>query len=390
MSNLIVKAVQTRKEKSQFFKLPWQLYRNDSNWIPPLRGNQLELLNYKPHPFYDDGEIQTFLALHDGRPCGRVAAIINGSHNRQYDERRGFFGFFESVDDQEVANGLFDAVRDWFAERDITAIRGPMNPSMNYECGLLIDGFDSPPTFMMTYNPPYYAKLIDDWGFQKTQDMYAFWGHVDMIETLDKKLKFVVDEVFRRFDVEVRPLDRSRFAEDVRMFLDVYNRALVGTWGFAPMSEAEVDHMSVSLKHLIVPEMTRAAVVDGKTIGAVFGLLDYNPRIKKIDGRLFPFGFIRLLASKKKIKRVRLVSTNVVPEYQKWGFGLVLLARLLPDALKWGIEEGEFSWVLESNHLSYGSLKRGGAKITKTWRIYDWEPAADDEQEVTEEQASDS
>ncbi len=385
MSSLIVKAVQTRKEQSQFFKLPWQLYRDDPNWIPPLRGNQLELLNYKPHPFYQDGEIQTFLALRDGAPCGRVAAIINGSHNRQYDERRGFFGFFESVDDQEVATGLFDAVREWFAQRDITMIRGPMNPSMNYECGLLIDGFDSPPTFMMTYNPPYYAKLIEECGFDKVQDMYAFWGHMDMIGTLDKKLKFVVDEVFRRFDVTVRPLDTSRFREDVRMFLDIYNRALVGTWGFAPMSEAEVDHMSDSLKHLIVPEMTRAAVVDGKTIGAVFGLLDYNPRIKKIDGRLFPFGFIRLLMNKKKLKRVRLVSTNVVPEYQKWGFGLVLLARLYPDAVKWGIEEGEFSWVLESNHLSYGSLKRGGAKINKTWRIYDSEASADDGQEAAPE-----
>lgn len=379
MSNLIVKAVQTRKEKSQFFKLPWQLYRDDPNWIPPLRVSQLELLNYKPHPFYNDGEIQTFLALRDGRPCGRVAAIVNGSHNRQYGERRGFFGFFESVDDQEVADGLFDAVRDWFAERDITTIRGPMNPSMNYECGLLIDGFDSPPTFMMTYNPPYYQKLIDGWGFQKVQDMYAFWGHVDMIETLDKKLKFVVDEVFRRFDLNVRPLDRSRFNEDVRMFLDIYNRALVGTWGFAPLSKAEVDHMSASLKHLIVPELTRAAEVDGKPVGAVFGLLDYNPRIQKIDGRLFPFGFIRLLANKRKIKRIRLVSTNVIPAYQKWGIGLVLMARLLPDALEWGMEEGEFSWVLESNNLSYGTLKRGGAKINKTWRIYDWEPTADDE-----------
>jgi hypothetical protein len=390
MSSLIVKAVQTRKEKSQFFKLPWQLYRNDPNWIPPLRGNQLELLNYKPHPFYDDGEIQTFLALRGGRPCGRVAAIINGSHNRQYNERRGFFGFFESVDDQEVATGLFDAVRDWLAQRDITAIRGPMNPSMNYECGLLIDGFDSPPTFMMTYNPPYYAKLIEDSGFRKVQDMYAFLGHVEMLKTIDKKLKFVIDEVHRRFDVKVRTLDRSRFTEDVRMFLDIYNRALMGTWGFVPMSEAEVDHMSASLKHLIVPEMTTAAEVDGKTIGAVFGLLDYNPRIKRINGRLFPFGFIRLLANKKKIKRVRLVSTNVVPEYQKWGFGLILHARILPDALKWGIEEGEFSWVLESNHLSYASLKRGGAEITKTWRIYDWEPSADGGQGVSEEQAANS
>ncbi len=379
VSNLIVKAVETRKEKSQLFKLPWQLYRDDPNWIPPLRQAQLELLNYRHHPFYDNAEIQTFLALRDGRPCGRVAAIVNNMHNETHKERRGFFGFFECADDQEVANGLFDAARDWFAARDIMVIRGPVNPSMNYECGLLIDGFDSPPTFMMTYNPPYYPRLIENWGFSKVQDMYAFWGHVNMLGSLDKKLQFIVDEVYRRFDIEWRQLDRSRFAEDVRLFLDVYNRAMVGTWGFTPMSEGEVDHMSASLKHLMVPEMTAAADVDGKTVGAVFGLLDYNPRIKRINGRLFPFGFIRLLRNKKAIKRVRLLSANVVPEFQKWGLGLVLLNRLLPNALEFGIEEGEFSWVLESNHLSYASLKRGGAEITKTYRLYDWESAPENE-----------
>jgi GNAT superfamily N-acetyltransferase len=371
MSALTVLPVKTRREKSQFFKFPWTLYRDDPNWIPPLRTNQLELLNYKRHPFYDDGEIQTFLALRDGKPCGRVAAIVNNSHNRQYKEKRGFFGFFESVDDQDVANALFDAARQWFAEREITQIRGPANPSMNYECGLLIDGFDSPPTFMMTYNPAYYANLIEGCGFEKVQDMYAFWGHADMIQNLDKKMQFIVDEAKRRFRVNVRTLDRSKFNADVRLFLDIYNRSLVGTWGFAPMSEGEIDHMSKSLKHLIVPEMTTAAEVDGEAVGAVFGLLDYNPRIKAIDGRLFPFGFIRLLRNKRALKRIRLISTNVVPEYQKWGIGLVLLNRLMPDALAYGIEEAEFSWVLESNHLSYATLKRGGAELTKTYRMYD-------------------
>ncbi len=371
MSDLTVRPVETRREKSQFFKLPWRLYRDDPYWIPPLRSDQLTLLNYKPHPFYDDAEIQTFVAFRDGEPCGRVAAIVNNSHNRQHKEERGFFGFFESIDDQDVASALFDSVRGWFAERGITQIRGPANPSLNYECGLLIDGFDSSPTFMMTYNPPYYPDLIEGCGFEKVQDMYAFWGHVDMIESLDKKMQFIVEEAKRRFNVQLRSLDKSKFREDVRMFLEIYNRSLAGTWGFAPMSEGEIDHASKSLKHLIVPEMTTVAEVDGKPIGAVFGLLDFNPRIRAIDGRLFPFGFIRLLRNKKALKRVRLISTNVVPEYQKWGIGLVLLNRLLPDALAYGIQEAEFSWVLESNHLSYATLKRGGAELTKTYRMYD-------------------
>ncbi|MCY2991185.1 MAG: N-acetyltransferase [Planctomycetota bacterium] len=379
MSTLKIQAVQSRREKKQFFQLPWQLYRNDPNWIPPLRQNQLELLNYKHHPFYEQNEIQTFLALRDGQPVGRVAAIVNNAHNQQYGERRGFFGFFECIDDQDVCDGLFGAVRAWFAERKIFAVRGPTNPSLNYECGLLIDGFDSPPWFMMTYNSPYYARLIEGSGFQKTQDLFAFWGQIEMLKDLDKKMAFVIEETKRRFKVNLRHMERARFNQEVRVFLDIYNRSLVGTWGFAPMSEAEVDHMAESLRHLIVPELTAIAEVDGVPVGVTFGLLDYNPRIKKIDGRLFPFGFLRLLANKRALTSVRIIATNVVPEYQKWGLGLTLLAKLVPSALAWGIKEAEFSWVAESNHLSYKSLKRGGAKITKSYRIYDWEaPASPD------------
>ncbi len=379
MSTLKIQAVQSRREKKQFFQLPWQLYRNDPNWIPPLRQNQLELLNYKHHPFYEQNEIQTFLALRDDQPVGRVAAIVNNAHNQQYGERRGFFGFFECIDDQEVCDGLFGAVRAWFAERNIFAVRGPTNPSLNYECGLLIDGFDSPPWFMMTYNSPYYARLIEGSGFQKTQDLFAFWGQIEMLKDLDKKMAFIIEETKRRFKVNLRHMERARFNQEVRVFLDIYNRSLVGTWGFAPMSEAEVDHMAESLRHLIVPELTAIAEVDGVPVGVTFGLLDYNPRIKKIDGRLFPFGFLRLLTNKRALTSVRIIATNVVPEYQKWGLGLTLLAKLVPSALAWGIKEAEFSWVAESNHLSYKSLKRGGAKITKSYRIYDWEaPASPD------------
>jgi len=375
MAEVVVHAVASRLQRKQFFQLPWQLYRGDPNWIPPLRQNQLELLNFKPHPFYDNAEIQAFLALRGGEPCGRVAAIVNHVYNERHKEKRGFFGFFESVDDPQVAEALFGAARQWLADRGLTVLRGPANPSMNYECGLLIDGFDSPPTFMMTYNPPYYAKLIEGCGFSKSQDMYAYWGHVNMLQELDKKLQFIVDEAKRRFNVKLRNLDGSRFYEDVRMFLDIYNRSLVGSWGFSPMSEGEIDHAGKALKYLIVPELTAAAEVDGKMVGAVFGLLDYNPRVKRIDGRLLPFGFIRLLRNKRAIPRIRLVSTNVVPEYQKWGLGLVLLNKLLPDSLAYGIQEAEFSWVLETNHLSKASLERGGAKLVKSWRMYDGDVA---------------
>jgi GNAT superfamily N-acetyltransferase len=374
MASLEIKPVETRRERKRFLMLPWQLYRDDPNWIPPLRQVQAEMVNYRKHPFYIENEIQTFLASRDGRPCGRIAAIINHGHNRRYQERRGFFGFFETIDDEEVSAGLFDAVRDWLAERDIRAIRGPCNPSLNYELGLLIDGFDTPPTFMMTYNPPHYERHVEAYGFQKTQDLYAFWGHIDMLDKLDRKLWFVTEESIRRFDITTRRFDKSRFHEDVRSFLKIYNGALDRTWGHVPMTDAEVNHTARSMRFLLVPEMTTAAIIDGEPIGSCFGMLDYNPRIKAINGRLFPFGFLRLLWNRRAIKRVRLIATTVLPQYQMMGVGVVLLARILKDAIDWGIEEGEFSWVLESNHLSCKTLQRGGAKITKTYRLYDYGP----------------
>jgi GNAT superfamily N-acetyltransferase len=371
MSQVVVHPVVSRSQRKAFLGFPWALYQNDPNWIPPLRSNQEELVGYRSHPFYERNRVQTFIAYRDGELCGRIAAIINEGHIERYQERRGFFGFFECVDDQEVANRLFDAARQWLGQSDVRAVRGPANPSMNYELGLLIEGFDTPPTFMMTYNPPYYARLIETYGFHKTQDLYAYEGHIDMLPKVAAKLGPISEQIKEHFQVTVRPMDRSRFLEDVRTFLDIYNRSLTNTWGFVPMSAKEVQHTAKGLRYLIVPELALAAVIDGRIVGAAFALPDFNPRIKAIDGRLFPFGFIRLLRHKERIKRLRMISTNVLPEYQLSGVGLVLMAGLAPKALEWGVEEAEFSWVLESNDLSRGSLEKGGAKRNKTYRLYD-------------------
>ena len=376
MSELVVKRVSTGRERKQFLEFPWALYRDDPNWIPPLRKHQKEMVGYRPHPFHQRNRVQTFLACRGGEVCGRIAAILNREHIHHHSDRRGFFGFFECVDDQRVANGLFDAVRHWFADQRIHSIRGPVNPSMNYELGLLTDPFDSPPFFMMTYNPDYYPRLVEGYGFRKVQDMYAFWGHVEMLPKVHTKLGPVAEQIIDRYRVRLRPLDRSRFVEDVEEFLSVYNRSMTGSWGFVPMSPAEVQHIARGMRHLIVPELTVAAEIDGKIVGAAFGMLDYNPRIRRIDGRLFPFGAFRLLYNRQQIKRIRLIAANVVPEYQRMGIGLTLMYGLVPKAMDWKMEEAEFSWVLESNLLSRGSLEKGGAKVSKTYRLYDWEHSA--------------
>lgn len=375
MAELTIQPVETRRQKKAFLNLPWRLYRGDKYWIPPLRQNQAELAGYKKHPFHETSDMQTFLATRDGEPVGRIAAILNHVHNEQHNEQIGFFGFFESIDDLDVSRALFTAAREWLAERDIHKIRGPVNPSMNYECGLLIDGFDSSPFFMMTYNPSYYEKLVEDFGFKKTQDLFAYWGHIEMLSSLDEKLAAIAQSSKERFNVHTRTMDRSNFRREVELFLEIYNRALVGTWGFLPMTEGEIRHTSAGMRHLIIPEIAIIGEVDGEPIGCTFGFPDYNPRIKAIDGRLFPFGFFKLIWKKRNITRMRLISTNVVPEYQRWGVGLVLLAALAPQVGKSNVSECEFSWVLESNSLSRGSLEKGGATCTKTYRLYDLETA---------------
>jgi hypothetical protein len=374
MDGVRIEPVDTRAAQRRFIRLPWRIYSDDPCWMPPLVQSQEELLGFRPHPFYEKSRARSFLAVRGGRDVGRITAIVNAGHVERYQEPRGFFGFFECDDDPEAARALFTAAREWLHGQGMRAIRGPANPSLNYECGLLIEGFDTPPFFMMTHAKPYYGRLVEANGFGKIEDLYAFWGRTSMLSSLDSKLATMVQGVKERFGVKVRPLDRRHFTDEVRMFLDIYNSSLGGTWGFVPLTDGEVRHMAASLKHLIVPELALVAEVNGKPIGTVFCLLDYNPRIKAINGRLFPFGFLKLLWNKRSIKRMRAISTNVVPEYQAWGVGLVLMAGLVEPLLAWGMDEVEFSWVLESNHLSKRTLERGGAIVTKKYRIYQDDP----------------
>jgi GNAT superfamily N-acetyltransferase len=371
MARVEVRPIRTSKERRQFLELPWKIYQGDPNWVPPLRGQQAELVGYRPHPFWIRNRIETFLAYRDGQPCGRIAAIVNYAHNEYHQENRGFWGFFESIDDLEVASRLFDAARQWLEAQGMQGMRGPMNPALNYTLGTLVEGFGRPPYFMMTYNPPYYPRLIESYGFRKAQDLYAYEGWIDQLPEVSARFGPTAHMIMDRLGITLRPLDRRNFLRDVEAFIEVYNKSLQGTWGFVPMSKEEVRHTAKGLRYLLVPELALGAEINGRLVGAVLCLPDYNPRIKAIDGRLFPFGFLRLILRKDQIKRVRILAANVLPEYHRMGIGLVLLHGLVPKALEWGITEAEFSWVLESNTLSRGSLEKGGAVRTKTYRIYD-------------------
>lgn len=373
MAQVEIREVRSAKERRDFLTLPWKIYQGDPLWVPPLRMQQAELVGYRPHPFWRRNRIQTFVAYRHGQPCGRIAAIVNYDHNECHNEERGFWGFFESVNDFDVAARLFEAADRWLRQQGMKCLRGPMNPSLNYTLGTLIEGFNKPPCFMMTYNPPYYPELMERFGFRKAQDLYAYEGWVHQLPEVTARYGPTAAQILDRLNLKIRPLDRRHFLRDVEAFIEIYNASLKGTWGFVPMSKEEVIHMAKGLRYLLVPELALGAEIEGRLVGAVLCLPDYNIRIKAIDGRLFPFGFVRLLWRKDKIKRVRVLAANVLPEYHRMGIGLVLLHSLAPKALEWGIQEAEFSWVLESNWLSRGSLEKGGATRTKTYRIYDLE-----------------
>jgi GNAT superfamily N-acetyltransferase len=358
-------------DRRRFQRLPWTIYANDPNWVPPILSQERLLLGWGRHPFFDHAEMVTFLAERSGKVAGRIAVFINDVHNSKYGEKRGFFGFFECVDDLAVARKLFDAGRAWLLQRGMTAWRGPVNPSLNYTCGLLIDGFTSPPVFLTTYNPRYYAALIEACGFAKAQDLYAYEMDVALLAKLVDRYKPAVMSSLECDDISVRQLDPSRLDEEIKTYLEIYNRSLDGTWGFTPLQEGEVKHIAADLRHIIAPEFAAFAMSGGKTVGAVLALLDYNQIIRKLNGRLLPFGIFRLMRGRRRINVARAMAVTMVPAFQRSGLGIVLLDRLVDTAKPWGLKCWEFSWVLESNDSSRGTLKRAGTKLTKTYRIYD-------------------
>ena len=374
MYEVVVQPVVTALQRALFLELPWKLYHDDPLWMPPLRRSQRELAGFASHPFYDDAESQAFLAFRGKKVVGRVSAIVNHAHNRVYQEDRGFFGFFEAENDPAVAAALLDAARQWLSARGIRTLRGPMSPSFNYEMGCLVEGFHRPPTFLMPYNAAWYGPLLEGYGMRKVQDLFAYWGPTSMVTTLDEKIVRVAEAATERLKIKFRHLDPRRFDSDVRTFLHIHNEANRGHWGFLPLSEGEIRHLSRSLRYLIEPRFTAIAEVEGRPIGVMFGILDYNPRISHFDGRLFPFGFLGLMLGRRKLKGLRIISALVLPEFQLWGVAIALIHFLRPHILSWGIRDVECSWVAESNPLSTDTLERFGMTRDRTYRIYDYGP----------------
>ena len=370
-SPLRVSPVRTRGELRWFVDLPWRLYAGDPCWVPPLRKQVRGLLDLA-HPFYRDGagERELFLARRGSRVAGRIAAVLNRSHNTFHGDRWGFFGFFECEDDPAAAHALLAAAADWVKERGCDTLVGPVNPSTNYEAGLLVDGFGSPPVVMMTYNPPRYAELLETAGFAKAKDLVAYWSpvHAGSLERLAR-----ITERTRRREpgLRTRPVNLRRFRDEVRIVRAIYNKAWEKNWGFIPASEAEFDYLANDLKQLVDPPLARIAFENDEPAGFLLAVPDANPAIAALDGSLAnPIRLLRAMLIGRKRVGLRLITMGVKEEYRLRGFEGVMFYEGLQAALERGYQWCEYSWILEDNELAKRTVRLMNAEQYKTYRIY--------------------
>jgi len=354
----------------EFLDFPYRLYRRDPHWVPPLRIAQKELFDFKKHPFHQHARVQCFLARRNGQIAGRIAAILDPNYNRFHSEDAGFFGFFESVEDQDVAGALLDAARDWLRKHGASVVRGPVNPSTNYECGMLVEGFDSDPCVMMPYNPRYYPQLLAAAGLRKARDLYAYYLAVDRMEP--KKVNRVAALATAEDRVSIRHIRMDAFQQDVELVWEVYNAAWSRNWGFVPMTREEFLFMAKDMKSILVPDLVLLAEVQGRVVGFALGLPDINQALKPAQGRLFPLGLLKILYHKRSIRTARILVLGVLEEYRTAGVAAAFYAEFLRRFCRLKYSGAELSWVLEDNVLMHRSITAFGGKRYKTYRIYEW------------------
>ncbi|HET6402692.1 MAG TPA: GNAT family N-acetyltransferase [Candidatus Kapabacteria bacterium] len=367
-----IRQISSKAEKRRFVRMLWDIYADDPNWVPPLEMDRMKLIDEEKNPFYSHADTRWWIAERNGKPVGRIAAIVNHNYNEVQNERAGFFGFFESVNDSVVAKSLFQHAEQWLREQGMNVVYGPANPSSNDEYGLLVEGFDRPPVFLMTYNPPYYAALIEQNGFVKDQDLYAYL--LSQHTTRSEKLARVSKAMAERGKVTVRPMNTKRFKEEVESIKQIYNNAWENV-GFVPFTDAEMDFLAKDLKQIYDPELVLFAEVDGKSVGFALSLPDVNQAFHSGNpiprGIMnLPVGIWKLFTKKKAIDTVRIIVLGVLPQYRNRGVDAMLYWETVNTAKRKGYQYGEASWVQETNiPMNRAAEMMNGIKY-KTYRVY--------------------
>ena len=352
----------------RFIAFPYEHYRGDPLWVPQLRMDVRTLLSPAKNPFFQHAQAQCFIAHANGRTVGRIAAIQNDAHTREHGDRVGFYGFFESVDDRTVATALFDAAAAWLRPRGLTVLRGPMSPSINDECGLLVQGFDTPPTLMMSHNPAYYVDLHQRYGFAKAKDLLVYESTTTR---LPERIVRAANVIAQRKGITLRALDMKRFMAEVELVKALYNDAWEKNWGFVPLTEAEIDHLAKQLKPIVVPDLVCFAERAGKVIGFAVALPDLNVALKhNPSGRAFP-GILKVLWYARKINRLRILLLGVLRDYRSSGVDALMYHWIWTKGIGHGFTWGEGGWILEDNAAMNNAAVQLGFRPYRTYRIYD-------------------
>lgn len=365
---ITIRPVRNRKDLKEFIEFPWTLYKGNKHWVSPLISDVESLLIPGRNPFWEHAERELFLAERDGKPLGRIAAVVCWNHITLYKDQTGFFGFYESIHDSDVAKALYGAAIEWLRVRGMKRILGPMNPNINEEIGFLIEGFDQDPSIMMPYTLPYYPELAENEGFRKAKDVHAYWAST--ADGMPPKVEKIAQAVSKRYGVKVRPINMKKLEEDARLLKAVHDEAWRENWGAVPFTEAEFEHIVKQLKPIAVPDIVPIVELDGVPVAMAVAVPDANQILRFANGRMFPFGFLKVLFNQNKVNRVRILILGVVSKYRKHGFDALLYHSIFKGAQKHGFVGGEFSWILEDNIDIIRIIEGWGGKRTKTYRLY--------------------
>jgi hypothetical protein len=378
----IKKVTDDKKGMAQFMRLPWAIYRDDAHWAPDLVMDLKKRLNKRKHPFFEFGDADFFLALKNGQTAGRIAAISNPKHNEYHHETTGFWGFFECINDQEVANALFDTARDWLKERGLTVMRGPMSCDTQDEIGILYEGFDTRRSFMMPHNPPYYMDLCRNYRMEKAKDLVAYY--IDTARPLPEKVARIAGIVKQKMESRgftFRPLNKKQFEKDLRIIMDIYEKAWADNWGFTPITLRQFMEIAENLKLII--DKNLVIIIEGpkgEPVGMACSLYDYMEstywakkfplRLQEIM-QLINLGWRLFIKPRPKFKRARMFLAGVMPEYRGLGLDALLYTQPFVSAKKLKLAEGELSWELEDNFAIIKPIEKMGGRIYKRMRIWD-------------------
>ncbi len=363
----IVPATTPRLVK-QFVELPYAVYAGHPNWVPPLRRDEHRRLSVKHNPFLQHATMDLWLARSDGRVVGRVAAIDDRLHNEKHGERTAWFGFLEARD-ASTTRALLRTVEEWARARGSTIVRGPANPSLNESAGLLIDTFDEDPSILMPYNPPHYGGFVESAGYVKIKDLLA-WS-IDATAPVAARIARLSERVRRRPGVVVRSVDLKHFDRDLAMLQVIYRAAWEDNWGFVPPTDAEIRQLAVDLKPILDPDLVLFVEIDGRPSACAVAIPNVNQVLKRMNGRLLPFGLLHFLRRKSIVDELRVLLLGVVSDLRNTGLYPLLIAELTRRAQAHGYRRAELSWTLEDNEAVNAGIEAAGGRRSKTYRLYE-------------------